>query len=83
MSSTTLILAPWDAAIVLKQDGTFEASLPQIHGEFIPENVMLGAALAYALRNENLCALIRENFEQECVSKEEVQTQLSVVNGQP
>jgi len=65
MSSTTLTLAPWDAAIVLKQDGTFEASLPQIHGDYIPENVILGAALAYALRNEDLCALIRENFERE------------------
>jgi hypothetical protein len=65
---TTLTLAPWDAAIVLKEDGTFETSLPQIHGEYIPENVILGAALAYALRNENLCSLIRENFEQACVT---------------
>lgn len=69
MNSTTLTLAPWDAAIVLKQDGSFEASLPQIHGDFIPENVLLGAALAYALRNEDLCLLIRENFERECSSQ--------------
>jgi hypothetical protein len=69
MPSTTLTLAPWDAAIVLKQDGSFEASLPHIHGDYIPENVILGAALAYALRNEDLCALIRENFERESAAK--------------
>jgi len=69
MPSTTLTLAPWDAAIVLKQDGSFETSLPQIHGDYIPDNVMLGAALAYALRNEDLCALIRENFERECAAE--------------
>lgn len=69
MTSTTLKLAPWDAAIVLKQDGSFETSLPQIHGDYIPENVILGAALAYALRNENLCTLIRENFERQCAEK--------------
>lgn len=68
MLSTTLTLAPWDAAIVLKQDGSFETSLPQVHGDYIPENVMLGAALAYALRNEDLCTLIRENFERECAA---------------
>jgi hypothetical protein len=80
MPPTTLTLAPWDAAIILKQDGTFEASLPQVCGEFIPENVILGAALAYALRNEDLCTLIRENFEQECTIKGEAQSQLSLVN---
>ena len=69
MTSTTLILAPQDAAIVLKQDGSFEASLPQIHGEHIPDNIMLGAALAFALQNENLCALIRENFDRECAAQ--------------
>lgn len=79
MSSTTLTLARWDAAIILKQDGTFEASLPQIHGDFVPENVILGAALAYALRNEDLCTLIRENFEQECALQGGVHNPLSLV----
>jgi len=69
MASTTLTLAQWDAAIVLKRDGSFETSLPQISGDYIPENVILGAALAYALRNENLCTLIRENFERECATE--------------
>lgn len=71
MPPTTLTLAPWDAAIVLKQDGTFEASLPHIQGEYIPDNVILGAALAYALRNDDLCTLIRENFDRECAGKKE------------
>jgi hypothetical protein len=69
MTSTTLTLTQWDAAIVLKQDGSFETSLPQIQGEYIPDNVILGAALAYALRNEDICSLIRENFERECAAQ--------------
>ena len=71
MPSSTLTLTKCDAAIVLKQDGSFEASLPQIQGEYIPDNVILGAALAFALRNENLCTLIRENFERECAGKKQ------------
>lgn len=68
VSSTSLNLSPWDAAIILKQDGTFETSLPNINGDYIPDNVVLGAALAFALRNEDLCNLIRENFERECAA---------------
>jgi hypothetical protein len=68
MALTTLTLSPWDAAIVLKQDGSFETSLPKINGDYIPDNVVLGAALAFALRNEDLCILIRENFERECAA---------------
>ena len=69
MPPTTLTLAPWDVAIVLKQDGTFEASLPTVQGDSIPENVILGAALAYALRDDALCALIRENFDKVCAAQ--------------
>ena len=69
MTPINLSLSPWDAAIILKEDGSFETSLPQIHGDYIPENVLLGAALAYALRNENMCTLIREHFEQECAAQ--------------
>ena len=68
MTHTNLTISPWDAAIILKEDGSFEASLPKIHGDFIPDNVKLGAALAYALRNEDLCALIQKHFEQECAA---------------
>jgi hypothetical protein len=69
MSSTTLTLAQWDAAIILKEDGSFETSLPHIQGGHVPENVMMGAALAFALSNEDLCSLIRENFERECAAE--------------
>lgn len=66
MPSTTLTLSQGDAVIILKEDGSFETSLPEFCDERIPENVILGAALAFALRNEDLCSLIRENFEREC-----------------
>lgn len=51
-----------DAAIILKEDGTLEASLPEIETEHVPENVLTGAALIYALSNEVLCEQIRDNF---------------------
>lgn len=68
VSSTTLNLSPWDAVIILKKDGTFETSLPKVSSDYIPDNVVLGAALAFALRNQDLCNLIRENFERECAA---------------
>lgn len=62
----TIILDKNDAAIILKSDGTFEASLPDIKQGSIPDHVMTGAALAYALRNSDLCELIHANFAREC-----------------
>lgn len=63
----TLHLADMDAAIVLKADGTLEASLPQIETETVPENVLTGAALIYALNTPEICQLIYKNFAQKCV----------------
>ncbi len=62
MSTTHLILGKNDAAIVLRSDGTFETSLPQIESETIPDNAMMGAALAYALQNPEICDVILKNF---------------------
>lgn len=62
MSITHLSLGKNDAAIVLRSDGTFETSLPQIESETIPDNAMMGAALAYALQNPEICDVILKNF---------------------
>ena len=61
-----LALDETDAAIILKQDGTCEVSLPTLKNQLLPENVIMGAALAYALQNQKLCDLIQENFKRQC-----------------
>jgi len=62
----TIKLDDNDAAIVLKADGTMKASLPDIVEETVPENVFMGAALIYALNNEEMCQKIYDNFIKEC-----------------
>ena len=64
--SSTLIVEPHDAVIILKSDGSCEASLPQSDKDEVPENIVMGAALMYALQNQSLCDLIHQNFMQEC-----------------
>jgi len=64
--STVLQLAENDAAIILKEDGTLEASMPEINSENVPENVLTGAAILYALNNPDICQLIFKNFAEQC-----------------
>ncbi|OJX12260.1 MAG: hypothetical protein BGO77_03675 [Caedibacter sp. 37-49] len=67
--NTVLQLAENDAAIVLREDGTLEASMPEIHSENVPENVLTGAAILYALNNSDICQLIFKNFAEQCKNK--------------
>ena len=66
-----LELEETDAAIILKEDGTCEVSLPTSKDQRLPEHVIMGAALAYALQNVQLCHLIHENFKNHCAKLEE------------
>jgi hypothetical protein len=65
-SHKTLTLGPLDAAIILREDGTMEASMPEISTDSVPNNVVTGAALMFALKNPKLCELIHNNFVNEC-----------------
>ena len=64
--SIDLKLAHMDVAIIIREDGTLEASLPEIHTAQVPENVFTSAALVYALNDPKMCQLIYQNFAQEC-----------------
>lgn len=55
-----------DAAIVLTQDGMVEASLPDIDSDTMPENVLVGAAMVFALTNPELCKMMRDHFLKMC-----------------
>lgn len=54
-----------DAALVLKENGEIEASLPDIKDAHVPENILMGAALMHALSCPETCRLIRERFLKE------------------
>lgn len=63
----SLELGPKDAAIVLRSDGSLEASIPELDGdELVPENIFTGAAVMFALQNPQLCDLIHDYFMEEC-----------------
>ena len=66
--ATDLKLQQMDVAIIIREDGTLEASLPEIGAdqEQVPENVFTSAALVYALNDPQMCQLIYQNFAQEC-----------------
>ena len=61
-----LKLEQMDVAIIIREDGTLEASLPDIATDQVPENVFTSAALVYALNDPKMCQLIYQNFAQEC-----------------
>ena len=68
---TTLELGPMDAAIILREDGTLEAAIPELTDEEnVPDNVITGAALMFALQNTQIYELIHEHFLQECATME-------------
>jgi hypothetical protein len=65
-SRKVLNLGPLDAAIILREDGTMEASMPELSTDTVPDNVVTGAALMFALKNPKLYDLIHDNFVNEC-----------------
>lgn len=68
----SLHLGPYDAAIILREDGTLEASIPPLDQSDVPDNIITGAAVMLALQNERMCGLIYENFLNECAFEDVV-----------
>ena len=68
-SSIYLALEPEDAALILRADGSFETSFPEDHSTEVPDHILTGAAMAYALRDENLLEQIMDNFFSQCQMK--------------
>lgn len=59
-------VGPNDVVIVLHDDGTFEAALPDQVGDPLPDHLITSAALVYALRNPEMIAILHKNFALEC-----------------
>lgn len=66
MPTKVISLGALDAAIVLREDGSLEASLPEVETKVVPENIVTGAAVMFALQNDRMCELIHEHFFIEC-----------------
>ena len=64
--ASSLRITEKDAAIIIKEDGTLEVSLPEVTTETVPENVFTGAALLYALSNPELSQMIYTKFAEVC-----------------
>ncbi len=68
---TVLEIHEEDAAIVLRADGTFDTSFPNLEDDDeIPDHVALGAALAFAIQDEAVCKVIFDHFDKVCEEPE-------------
>ena len=56
---TTIRIAPFDAALVLRADGRLESWLPHIHGD-PPPNALAASALTCAYFDKRIMAYITE-----------------------
>jgi hypothetical protein len=59
---TKILIAPLDAALVLRGDGTFEVWLPHIHSE-PPPNARAMSALMFAYHDKKIMRMIEDAME--------------------
>lgn len=57
-----LCVGDQDAAIILREDETMDLAIPEVTTEYVPEHILMAAALAHALSVPELCDQIREAF---------------------
>ena len=55
-----------DALIILRADGSYETSIPEIAGDDVPEHLITTAALVYALQDSETMDIIYDNFHKQC-----------------
>tara|TARA_A100000171_G_scaffold49792_1_gene59642 strand:- start:1562 stop:1819 length:258 start_codon:yes stop_codon:yes gene_type:complete len=51
-----------DAALILKEDDTVDLIIPEITTEYVPDHILMMAAMAHALSVPALCDQIRDAF---------------------
>jgi hypothetical protein len=59
---TILEIARGDAVLVLKEGGEMDFVFPDMQADFVPENALMAAALAYALEDELMYTKLRDAF---------------------
>ena len=51
-----------DAALILREDDTMDLAIPEVTTDYVPDHILMTAALAHALSVPELCDKIRETF---------------------
>ncbi len=59
-------LGPNDAAIILREDGTLEACMPDLSQDELPDNVMLGTALIVGLQDPEVLEILQKKLAESC-----------------
>lgn len=70
-----------DALIVLRPDGSFEASLPDVTTEQVPEHILMGAAVLYALNTPGMVAWLQDRFRDYCAGTKPSNESQNPANG--
>ncbi|MEN8236291.1 MAG: hypothetical protein ABFQ95_01895 [Pseudomonadota bacterium] len=65
-------LGPLDAAIILREDGTLEACMPDLSQDELPDNVMLGTALIVALQDPEVLEMLERKLAESCLENQMV-----------
>lgn len=63
-------LGPLDAAIILRNDGTLEACMPDLSQPDLPENVILGTALIVALQDPEVLEILQKKLAESCADSQ-------------
>ena len=60
-------IGPNDTIIVLRENGTCDASFPELEGnQEVPEHIVTAAAILHALEDDDLSEMIHESFATQC-----------------
>ncbi|MBA4117565.1 MAG: hypothetical protein C0514_01535 [Candidatus Puniceispirillum sp.] len=59
---TSLNIEKEDAVLILKKEGELDFIFPEMEEDFVPENALMAAAMAYALEDDDLYEKIRNAF---------------------
>lgn len=62
LDATLLEIARGDAVLILKEGGEMDFLFPDMQEDFVPENALMAAALAYALEDETMYTKLRDDF---------------------
>lgn len=65
-SQRRVTVGPNDVVIIIRDDGTFEAVMPEAVQDPLPDHLITSAALIYALRNPEMISILHKNFALEC-----------------
>lgn len=71
---TKLNVESTDALVVFRSDGSYEAILPEIAGDDVPDHLVTAASVVYALQDSEMMQVLYENFHKQCQTLKQPKT---------